>query len=217
MRLGTLVAACFALCTASASADQTPIPLQTPTGYRDYCDGAKKGEWFRCPNGGAPKRVWRQLSTLTVAPGAPCPVFKPRTIASAGPALGSRPVYLHFGTADRSTLRMPYPAPDTSPAAGTGWTLGKVSVLLAKRFHQPFVVRGRRIDGPGELGFSGGRGRRPFEAMQFPARGSTARVGSYRFWGLLVWATTPGCYALQVDGLSFSHVVVVRIDFAGVR
>jgi len=109
---------------------------------------------------------------------------------------------------------MLYPALEASLAAGTGWTLGKASVLLTKTFRQPLVVRGRRIDGPGELGFSGGRGHRPFAAMRFPPRGSTARVGAYRHWGLLVWAATPGCYAMQIDGLALSHVVVLRVEFA---
>src|SRR5438270_7286274 len=97
MRLGALVVACFIVYATSASADQTPIPLRAPTGYRDYCDGAKKGDWFQCPRGSAPKRLWRQLTSQTVAAGTACPVSKPRNLTNVGPALGSRPVYLRFG------------------------------------------------------------------------------------------------------------------------
>jgi hypothetical protein len=108
---------------------------------------------------------------------------------------------------------VPYPAYETSVAAGTGWDVTKVPLLMKKQFRGAFVVRGRRLDGSGALGFSGGAGHRPFEAMQFPASRGILSAGEFRGWGLTVWMTSPGCYAMQIDGPTFSRVVVFRVEF----
>jgi hypothetical protein len=73
-------------------------------------------------------------------------------------------------------------------------------------------VRGQRIDGDGHLGFSGIASRRPFDALQFAAGQATLRAGGVLSWGIDVWIS-PGCYALQIDGPTFSRVVVFRVEF----
>jgi hypothetical protein len=204
-----------------AYAEQPPIPLQRPTGYGDYCAGMKKDRNYPCPRGGVPQALWRPLDLPVVSPGAACPVATPRQITNkTAPVLGSLPVYFApgaYNAVDRATLAAPYPAPAASRAAGTGWTLAKTVLVVKKRFRQPFVVRGRRIDGAGELGFTGPSGRRPVEAMQFPSAGPAIHLGAYKARGLMVWAATTGCYAVQIDGPKFSQTVVFRVLFIPTR
>jgi hypothetical protein len=80
----------------------------------------------------------------------------------------------------------------------------------------PLIVRGGRIDRPGDLGF--GRGRTPSDRLRLPA-------GVQRPWGSLAdslpagWRAAqvpirieaPGCYSLQLDGRGFSYVVTFAV------
>jgi hypothetical protein len=100
-----------------------------------------------------------------------------------------------------------------SVAAGSGWAVDKMPFLLKQTFRGPFVIRGRPIDGSGDLGFSGIAGRRPFEALQFAAGRATLKAGRLLGWGIGVWMTSPGCYGLQIDGQTFSRVLVFRVEF----
>ena len=109
--------ACLAAVGGAAAAEQTPIPLQAPTGYRDYC-GRHRG----CPRGGVPQSLWRPLHLPTLAAGASCPAATADTVTNRYvPVLGSGPVYFTAGAynpTDRATMKtLP---PDRSIAAGTG-------------------------------------------------------------------------------------------------
>lgn len=205
------------LCSVAAAFAEAPVPTRAPTGYRDYCDGASSARTAPCPRGGAPAQLWRPLALSALDPGASCPVSAPHVITSrAAPVLGGGPVYVTpgaYNSADRSTMRVPFPAPSTSPAAGTGWTLAKTPILMPRNLQQPIVLRGQRIDGVGMLGFSGYAGRRPFSAMQFPPTGYSINLGSYKAHSMYIWANTPGCYAIQIDGRTFSRVVIFRVEF----
>jgi hypothetical protein len=198
-RLAATAAVLASLAAAAvASGDQAPIPIEAPTGYRDYCD--RIGRNRVCPRGGVPQGLWRPLALPKVASGAACPVSRSRT----------GPVY----ATHVNPWRVPLPAPENSLATGSGWAVDKTPFLMKKSFRGPFAVRGRQIDGPGEIGFSGPGGRRPFEAMQFAFDrwGLTAANGE-RGWGVIVWMTSPGCYAFQIDGVTFSRVIVFRVEF----
>jgi len=43
--------------------------------------------------------------------------------------------------------------------------------------------------------------QRRFEALQLPPT-QRIELGAYRAYGM-VWAATSGCYALQIDGMTF--------------
>jgi hypothetical protein len=196
------------------TAADTPIPLTPSTGYRDYCDGLKAGSAVPrklCPAGRVLGRFWRPLVLPTIPAGARCPVSQARTVGGAVRAHGTGPVYI----ARTLPLRTQYPAAENSYAAGTGWAIDKVPLLLAKGFHGPFLVRGRRIDGDGALGFSGFVGHRPYDALQFAKGGATMTLARGLLgWGTALWMTTPGCYAVQIDGRTFTRVIVFRVEFA---
>src|SRR5262249_46528894 len=159
-----------------ASADQTPRPLTAPTGYRDYCDGI--GRKRVCPRGGVPPAVWRPLHLPTVASGQACPVTRARALKSPGTGVGPGPA----SSTHAHPWRVPCPRPASRVAAGSGWSADKTPFVMGKSFHGSFAVRGRRLDGPGELGFSGPGGRRPFAAVQFAEGRAGAEAAGYRFW-----------------------------------
>lgn len=134
----------------------------------------------------------------------------------AAPVLGAGPIYFPAGgynADDRTTMPMAFPAV-SGPARNTGWGVGKAGLVMKTNLRIPLVIRGRRLDGAGEwLGFSYANGR-PFIAMQLaPASAPIAKAGGWKLYGLLVWATTPGCYAVQIDGPTFSRQVIFRVAF----
>jgi hypothetical protein len=207
MRLAAAAVLASLVAAGVASAAGAPISLAAPTGYRDFCDGLTRSPTTRdglrlCPRGGVPHALWRPLALPSVAAGSACPETPTRRITT-GPVYPSRTF----------PIRTHYLAPDTSIAAGSGWAVDKAPLLLKNTFRGPFMIRGRRVDGEGVLGFSGIAGRRPFEAMQFAPGRATMRAGGLLGWGIGLWMTSPGCYALQIDGAAFSRVIVFRVDF----
>jgi hypothetical protein len=80
----------------------------------------------------------------------------------------------------------------------------------ASSYRGPVLIRGRRIDGPGAIGF--GEGHVPYDELQLldSSQGSSSPPGGGRQWLTITRARTMGCYAYQVDGTSFSEVIVFR-------
>jgi hypothetical protein len=201
---------------ASGRSRATAIPLKAPTGYRDYCDGyAAQLRRTLCPAGGVPVGLWRPLHLPVVTSGA-CPVSPVATPTTrVAPVLGVGPVFFSAGAYDpRDRAAMLAPDPGSGVAAGTGWRVAKAPLLMRATFQRPIVVRGHRLDADGELGFSGDKGHRPYAAMQFASRARAIPVGAYKALSVVVWVSTPGCYAIQIDSTSFSQAVVFRVAFA---
>jgi hypothetical protein len=223
MRLAALLGALTALVAVTPAAvsggnGMTPIPLRQPTGYGDYCDGYGTALRAQCATGGVPRTLWRPLRMPVAPSDGECPASSPRTITPrVAPVLGEGPVYFSAGAynlRDRTTMVVPDPGFAPAAASGTGWSLAKSPLVLKATFRQPLIVRGHRIDGDGELGFSGDKGRRPYAAMQFAPRTRAIPLGSYKALSLVVWVSTPGCYAMQIDSTTRSQVVVFRAAFA---
>jgi hypothetical protein len=211
--LPTLLFACL-VGSSYASASDPPVPLKPSTGYRDYCEGFGRSARRACPRGQVPARLWRVLSFPPVVPGGECPVSAPHRISKRfAPVLGSAPVYVgtYAYAGDNTVVEMPWPAPSTSPAYGSGWTIAKIVLVMRKELRQPLLVRGQRLDDTGSLGFSGPAARRPFTAIQFPTRKKGIDEGRFKAFGLGVWATAPGCYGVQIDGKTFRRDVVFRV------
>jgi hypothetical protein len=84
----------------------------------------------------------------------------------------------------------------------------------------PVVVRGRQLDGPGALRFNGGIDQEHYTgdwavAPLLPAL-HLLTVPNNVGPGLVVSGSytrvqTPGCYAYQVDGLTFTEVIAFQI------
>jgi hypothetical protein len=59
-----------------------------------------------------------------------------------------------------------------------------------------------------------GDGNRLLRAVQLPP-GEGPRVNDgWRFWAIGLWAKSSGCYAIQVDGVGFSDVILSEIRIA---
>jgi hypothetical protein len=95
---------------------------------------------------------------------------------------------------------------------GGPWTGGKVFWYVRPNYRGRVLIRGRRLDGPQRLGFNG---------RQLPAR--ELRIDRYdtvswegqapgsRGIPSDVRVRMPGCYGVQIDGTTFSRVVVFTV------
>lgn len=218
IRVIALAASLSFAAVAAGSTGPTPIPLQPSSGYRNYCDGmSRKMAKANCPRGHVPPKLWRALSFPPPGPSGGCPVSTPHRISRRfAPVLGSKPVFVgtYGSSGDYASVEMPATPPDGSPAHDTGWSVAKILLTMRKELHQPLLVRGKRLDADGWLGFSAHAGKHPFAAMQFPARKAGIREGVFKQYGLSAWATAPGCYGLQIDGKAFRRDIVFRVVFS---
>jgi hypothetical protein len=197
--VGGLVAIVSSALLAAGYAPPTSQGLRHAHGFDWMCAGADRES---CTPGHVPKKLFRPLHLPTVAPGAPCPVSPAREVSPAyGVALGPGPAY-PVGLAEAT---LSFTSRDLPPP----WGGNKVIWVIAPRYRGPLLVRGHQLDGPWWVGFD--LGRRPLAELPFP---SAKQVGIYRRQWRQTGTTTrvraSGCYAYQIDGTTFSRVVVFR-------
>lgn len=140
-----------------------------------------------------------------------CPVSEARPLGPfVGPGLGPGPVYPVFG--DHGVLRFNPPGSQTGQSlfAGSQWGGQKVLWVGAPSYRGPVLIRGRQLNGPLAIGF--GRAAVPLAAMQLlaPGASSAGEPPGWREWPSYTRLRAGGCYAYQVDGTSFSTVIVFR-------
>jgi hypothetical protein len=154
----------------------------------------------------------KPLHVPTVEPGAPCPVTPSKPIVPAPPVrmtadrgMGDGPVYaVAYYFSEGTTLQL-----RSDMERAPGWFTTKVRWVGGPDYVGPVLVRGRRIDGEGEVRFefddpNGRRATSPEMALE-----------AFRGWNdwpssTLLPAPGAGCYAYQVDGTSFTEVIVFR-------
>lgn len=98
---------------------------------------------------------------------------------------------------------------EDSPVDPQGWRGQKAPWIAAPRYRGPILIRGARIDAPGEIRFARDHGEHARALYQ--RRGQGVQPNGWRGWPGALLVRTPGCYALQVDGTSFSTVIVIRV------
>ena len=108
------------------------------------------------------------------------------------PGIGRGPAYPIMPRGDLSVVRA---LGESSP-----WLVQKVLWVVAPRSSGRMLVRGRRLDGAGLVRF--GRGVVPATELRIPA--PVAEQPSF------TRVRAAGCYGYQIDGASFSRVVVFR-------
>lgn len=152
------------------------------------------------------KALHRPLDVPRLAAGAVCPVsasvdFERYGISSG---LGPGPAYPVLGG---STLDLSPPKNFESRV----WGGQKVFWFVLPRYRGPVLIRGRQLNGPHGVRFeSGGR----------PAPELRIRRGETVYWTgqpdrsrgrpSYTRLRAPGCYGYQIDGTTFSRVVVFR-------
>lgn len=154
--------------------------------------------------------LFRPLHLPRLGAGASCPVSPVDTripFASrygVGQGLGAGPVY-PIGT---GVLQFAPPANFGSQS----WGGQKVLWFVLPSYGGPVLIRGGRLDGIGLVRFENGdipsAQLRITYSTAVPA-GITPPVGT-RYVPSYTRLSAPGCYAYQIDGTRFSHIVVFR-------
>jgi len=151
--------------------------------------------------------VWQQLHRPlripSISPGTPCPASSPDTSVDfrsygVGQGYGPGPAYpIFLGRPDRASLDFNYPSDGVF--AGDPWGGQKVLWFLRPGFGDRVLVRGRELDGPYRVRF--GLEPSPFlpDEMRIAAAGDHPSTTRLR---------TGGCYGYQIDGPSYSRVIV---------
>lgn len=196
---------CLAACRASP-AGSYPAPPAAATSMAPSASAT--------PSAGPAALAARPLRLPTLTPGQPCPTRAGAQVSPAfGLALGAGPVY-PVGLGADAVLMYAH----GGAFAGSPWGGQKVLWVSVPTYRGPVLIRGRRLDGPGELRF--GDGTEPASDLAFPAgeRGtaSSSDAPDWRNWPSYTRVRAPGCYAYQVDGLDFTEVIpfVARGDAA---
>ncbi len=176
--------------TATSATATSTAPPPTPPGTPPAPDGLRRVTGY-----GSYELCASQCSG-TVPAGLRRALHLPRGCSASG---GSSPV-APSGTADVHL----------SEFIGSAWRAGRVQWVAAPSYRGPVLIRGRRLDGTGAVGF--GEGRVPDDELQLLASGQQAPTppGGGRAWLSFTRVRVPGCYGYQVDGTSFSRVIVFR-------
>ena len=158
-------------------------------------------------------RLHRPLHLPRLAPGATCPVGRvDRRIAwrrvniYGGSGIGRGPVYPGLGSSGGRLTATP------DIQYGGGWSGGKVFWYVRPTYRGRVLMRGRRLDGPQRLGFNGRRlpdrelRIEPYDTVSWEGQppGSRGIPSDVR-------VLAPGCYGVQIDGTTFSRIVVFTV------
>ena len=93
----------------------------------------------------------------------------------------------------------------------------KTPWIVPASYRGPVLIRGARIDGRGSISFAKAFGQHLKELRYRSGESNGARIriaglpGRYRLLASASSFRTAGCYAFQIDGTSFSAVIVMRV------
>lgn len=186
--------------------------LPAPRTYTETC--GLVGSWCqREPStGGVPDALRRPLALPRVNVGGACPTTGGQRFDNgqfAGIALGEGPVQPLVAGGGPEVERgrvvfRPYPG-------RRGWYSTKSLWFARPEYQGPVLIHGRRLDGPEMIVF--GEAPSLVEPQLGPGATLNGRDG-WRQWPGGTWLRRPGCYAWQIDGSNFSHVIVIEAVFS---
>jgi len=148
-----------------------------------------------------PSSLRRPLDLPSLGAGGACPASGTASAASyAGPAMGPGPVYV----AQASPLAV-------TKFIDSAWNGAQVTWVAAPSYTGPLLIRGGEIGGAGSVGF--GEGHVPEDELQLLTAATTSpgEPSGAREWPSFTRVEASGCYAYQVDGTSFSEVIVFSV------
>jgi len=150
---------------------------------------------------------WRSLHRPLILPhlkaGARCPVADSAEVVGGQALNGREPVFLlGVGGAPAGVIYLGYPD-------AKGWRGQKTPWLVPMTYDGPVLVRGARVERTGPLRF--GKGGEHRNELRFSSGENDGTAAGHRFLASASYFRTTGCYAFQVDGTSFSRVIVMRV------
>lgn len=154
----------------------------------------------------------RPLRLPALAPGARCPAAPVSSLPQGGALRGTgRRLGPLWATAEFAGKAVPLNESSENPI--DGWYAIKALWEAPPTYRGPVLLRGRQIDGPNGLRFSGFASPTGPLQTQMLLGDSAAQVkpSGWRDWGGAIYARAPGCYALQADGTDFSAVMAFRL------
>ena len=162
----------------------------------------------------------RPLHPPQLGPGGACPVSRGHPVQQWGAAVGSDTVYAVYGTASSVNGVLQYADAQTFGAGTntTDWGGQKVLWIIPSGYQGPVLIREEgQLDGPHRLRFNGGILQAlSADLASAPLLSELRLVGgavsgqTTATWGTYLRLQAPGCYAMQVDGSSFTEVIVFR-------
>lgn len=178
--------------------------LPTPTNYGDAC--RLEPQVCASARGQLPRAIRRPWRPPGLRSGNACPTSAGRRVALpqfAGVALGAGPVKpLVVADGDLRRGRV-----DLNPVPTYGWFGFKTLWFIEKSYQGPVLIRGRRLDGTGQVAF----GERPATAeLLVPPIITVNSSNGVRTMPGSTWVLDRGCYAWQVDGSNFSTSIVFQ-------
>lgn len=145
----------------------------------------------------------RRLHLPDLGRGDPCPTSGGVAVSGhgfTGVAQGAGPVHPLAGDTHGVAELI-------STTQQRGWLAVKDLWFSEPRYHGPFLVRVRRIDHAGPAGLLD---KPTLTSFYVPPGRAPSNAGGYREVSGATWVKSPGCIAWQVDGLTFSTVIVMR-------
>jgi hypothetical protein len=176
---------------SSTTGNQGPPVAAAPDGLRAGGSYASYDNCAGACSGSVPASIGRPLHLPTGS----CAVSGTHTITGTV-VLGNGPV----GPAQAAT--QPF-----ASFINSSWNGARATWFASSAYSGPILIRGREVGGPHAVGF--GLGNVPYDQLQLnDSAGPT--TGGTRQWPTFSRVRGPGCYAYQVDGTSFSDVIVFR-------
>jgi len=160
--------------------------------------GCASGSRQATPTTADPWTALRRPLASPAVPAGTCPTGSPRAVNPAfGPAIGDGPVFAVLGSG------VLYAA-----SAGMYKTLWVADPI----YQGPVLIRGQQLDGNAGVAFQVGVPGTPIPEMRLQQSGATAPSDlGWRQWPSLSILPGPGCYAIQVDGQTFTETVIVQV------
>jgi hypothetical protein len=195
----------------SSAPDLSLEQLPVPQSYARTC--VLVGSWCQASRPGhIPTSLRRPLHLPHLGPSGRCPTSRGRRFSNSqfgGTALGPPPL---------QPLIVGGPAASVNqgvitfgPSNHRGWYAVKTLWFARPNYQGPAFLRGRQLDGRHKIVF----GEAPsLIDPQLPPGPTLNGMNGWREWPGGTWLRAAGCYAWQIDGLHFSHVVVFQARFA---
>jgi len=123
--------------------------------------------------------------------------------------IGPGPIYAVSLGPFGHTAILPFVMPSQAGLfGGSAWGGQALKWDGAPSYHGPVLIRGRKLTAHDGLGF--GAGIVPQAEMDVPPGSGDPNAGGWRFWSGYARLRSPGCYGLQVDGTTFSEIIIFR-------